>query len=86
MELNEIKAKAENGNALIEEAIIALLHNHIEGLSNTEIARILNLESSHEGSQINYLTYSVLGNLMKNGSVIKKRIRGNKVKYCIRQE
>lgn len=81
MNINEIKEKAKNGNVLIEEAIINLLQNHAEGLSNSEIASILNLNSSNEGAQKDYLTYSILGNLMAKGKVRKVKISSRKVKY-----
>lgn len=81
MNILEIKELAKKGNALLEEAIINLLKKHPEGLSNSEIARELNLESSHEGSQSNYLTYSVLGNLMKQGLVSKQKQSPRSVKF-----
>lgn len=84
MSITEIKELAKKGNTLIEEAIINLLKIHPEGLSNSEIAYELNLESSHEGNQSNYLTYSVLGNLMSQNLVSKVKYGPKSVKFFIK--
>lgn len=68
----EIKDLASEALEKMEKAILALLNNH-NGLTNTEIAEELSLHSSHEGGQKDYLTYSVLGNLMNEGKVEKQR-------------
>ena len=68
----EIRALASDARKKMEEAIIALLSNH-NGLKNSEIAEHLDLHSSHEGGQKDYLTYSILGILMENGKVEKIR-------------
>jgi hypothetical protein len=69
----EIKKLASDALKQMEEAILALLGKY-EGLTNSEIAEKLNLHSSHEGGQKDYLTYSVLGILMD-----KKKVE--KIKY-----
>ncbi len=66
-------ARAQAGLAEIENAILSLLRENPEGLINNEIARALDLESDFEGRQRNYLTYSVLGGLMKRGVVRRDR-------------
>lgn len=68
----EIRAMACDAREKMEEAVIALLSIH-DGLTNTQIAEELNLHSSHEGGQKDYLTYSILGILMENGKVEKIR-------------
>ena len=73
----EIKKLATDALKKMEEAILALLSNH-NGLTNSEIAEKLELRCSHEGGQKNYLTYSVLGNLMKKGKVEKIRYQNSK--------
>lgn len=74
----EIYDKAQQGLRLIEDSIIELLSYNIEGLTNAEIVEYLGLQSEHQGRQKNYLTYSVLGNLMKDNKVIKYK-KGNRV-------
>ncbi|NLK45053.1 MAG: hypothetical protein GX297_00095 [Treponema sp.] len=78
----ELYLKAKKGLSEIENAIIELLKIHPNGLTNTEIANILGLSSIHEGGQKDYLTYSVLGNLMDRSVIIKDR-SGNRPKYLL---
>ena len=63
---------AQQGLQLIEEAILKYLASRPLGAINNEIARELRLESEFEGKQKNYLTYSVLGGLLKDGKVVRK--------------
>jgi hypothetical protein len=77
---NESIEKATRGLRLLREAILELLHDHPEGLRNTDIAKKLTLESDHQGNQRDYLTYSILGLLMKEKKVEKVK-RGFKTFY-----
>jgi hypothetical protein len=70
----EIRDLACDARKRLEEAIMALLSGH-DGLTNSEIAEDLDLHSSHEGGQKDYLTYSILGILMEKGKV-------EKIRYC----
>lgn len=72
--------KAAEGLRLLEEAIVEELHGHSRGLYNSEIARALGLESEHQGRHDNYLTYSVIGGLMKKGAVVMEK-RDNRNYY-----
>lgn len=78
----DLYEESQKGLTLIERAIEKLLMIESEGLSNSEIAHSLGLESNHQGKQINYLTYSVLGIMMEKGFV-KKIKNGNKTLYKI---
>lgn len=71
-------AMAQEGLRQIEEAILGLLTVNPQGLRNVEIADSLGLRSSSLGNQRNYLTYSVLGNLIDEGKVVKDGIRYRK--------
>jgi uncharacterized protein len=74
------KQKATMGLALIKEALLDHLEAHKEGLRNADLARDLGLESDHEGQQKDYLTYSILGLLLKECQVDKVK-RGAKTYY-----
>jgi len=63
------KQKAEEGLSFIKQAIVELLEQHSTGLRNADIAAKLNLHSDFHGSQKDYLSWSVLGLLMNEGSV-----------------
>ena len=68
------------GLAHIKEALLDHLDAHKEGLRNADLARDLGLESDHEGQQKDYLTYSILGLLLKECQVDKLK-RGTKTYY-----
>jgi hypothetical protein len=61
---------AQDGLKSIEDAIVRLLEKHLQGLRNSEIAEELGLRSDFKGKQQNYLTYSVLGGLLRKGQVV----------------
>lgn len=69
---------AQAGLHQIEDAILRLLTVNPQGLRNIEIADSLGLRSSSQGNQRNYLTYSILGNLIEEGKVVKEGIRYRK--------
>ena len=71
-------AVAQEGLRLIENAILRLLEANPQGLRNFEIADLLGLRSTSFGNQRNFLTYSVLGNLIDEGKVVKEGIRYRK--------
>ena len=79
-DMNEIREKATKGNKMIEDAIIKLLEIHKDGLEHSQIVKITGLSSSHNGAQKNYLTYSILGNLMDRDIIIKEG-QGKEAKY-----
>ena len=60
---------AKTGLNLLKGAILEVIHANPEGVSNTELARLLNLESDFNGNQKNYLTYSLLGLLLKENKI-----------------
>ncbi len=70
--------KAAKARAELEEAILEYLSLHPEGAINNQIARDLGLESDFAGRQKNYLSYSVLGGLMKRGLVVREEVDGKK--------
>lgn len=65
--MTELQQRACEALAQLEGVIIDALRGNPTGYYNNEIARLLNLESDYEGRQANYLTYSVLGGLLKKG-------------------
>jgi hypothetical protein len=63
------KQKAQQGLALIKEAILESLQSHPEGLTNSEIADLLDLRSDYLGGQKDYLPWSVLGLLLNDKQI-----------------
>jgi uncharacterized protein len=70
------EGKAAMGLALLKEAILDHLDDHPDGLRNGVLAKDLGLESSHDGRQQDYLTYSLLGILLMEHQVEKVRRSG----------
>lgn len=70
--------RAKAAHAELEAAILDYLAARPDGAINNEIARDLGLESDFEGRQKNYLSYSVLGGLLKRGLVVREEINGKK--------
>ncbi|MDI5876537.1 hypothetical protein [Shewanella xiamenensis] len=65
------KQRAEVGLELIENAILDFIRPFEQGVSNAQIAEELGLHSDIDGEHRNYLTWSILGNLVKKKQVIK---------------
>lgn len=64
-----VPEKAALARELLEEAILALVQANAHGLRNVDVARHLYLRSAHGGQQKDYLSYSILGNLLAEGKV-----------------
>jgi len=70
--------KAQEGLKLLKAAILELLRTHPEGLRNIDIATKLDIRTDREGKQKDYLSWSVLSLLMKEGAVTcRKENRSN---------
>jgi hypothetical protein len=82
MKENDIVINSHQGLKILYECILELLKLYPNGLTNSEIAEKLKLKSSHKNAQYDYLTYSLLGNLMKE-ELIKKIKLGRRVIYRI---
>jgi hypothetical protein len=63
------KDRASEGLRIIKESIFDLLLQHTEGLTNVEIATMLELTSSKHGGHRNYLTWSILRIMMAEDRV-----------------
>ena len=72
--------KAQLGLKLLKDSISLLSEENPDGITNSDCAHYLGLQSDNEGKQQDYLTYSVLGLLIKEGSLESYR-SGNKRKY-----
>jgi uncharacterized protein len=68
-----IYEKAQLGLQFLKEAILEFAEANPEGIKNSDIVRHLNLPSDNAGRQQNYLTYSILGILMRDNKVRKEK-------------
>ena len=62
-----VKEKAQVGLALLKEAILELAKANNNGISNSDAASLLGLRNDYGGGSKDYLSYSVLGILMREG-------------------
>lgn len=72
--------KAQLGLKLLKESILLLSEENQNGVTNSDCAHYLGLQSDNDGNQQDYLTYSILGLLLKEGSIESLK-EGNRRKY-----
>lgn len=61
--------KAQMGLSILKSAIMEMAKANPEGIKNSDAAKYLGLQSDYGGGSKDYLTYSVLGILMKEGRI-----------------
>lgn len=64
--------KAQLGLALIKDAILELAKANARGITNSDAARALGLRSDYGGGSKDYLSYSVLGLLIREGKLARQ--------------
>jgi hypothetical protein len=63
------RTKAHYGYGLIKEAILEVLTAHPKGLPHKDICDILDLHTDFGGGSKDYLTWSICGMMLKDGSI-----------------
>lgn len=66
-----VKEKAQLGLLLLKEAVLELAKAN-RGVTNSDVASLLGLHSDYCGGSKNYLSYSILGLLMREGKIARK--------------
>jgi hypothetical protein len=61
--------RAQLGLELLKTAILELTKANPEGITNSDAASLLGLRSDYRGKQKDYLSYSVLGLLLREGKI-----------------
>lgn len=64
-----VREKAQLGLSLLKEAILEFTKANQKGITNSEAASLLGLRSDYGGGSKDYLSYSVIGLLMREGKV-----------------
>ena len=67
--------QAQLGLSMLKRAVTTLIVANPRGLTNSEVAGVLGLRSDYRGRQKDYLSYSVLGLLLREGRVIRREER-----------
>jgi hypothetical protein len=79
--MEELRTRAQEGLRRIEDAIAELLRSNSDGLTNTQITELMGLHSDQGGKQKNYLAWSILGRMMKDGRVMQVRSDDKRATY-----
>jgi hypothetical protein len=74
--------KAQAGLTLLKEAILNYIGSQKDGVHHSQIVSELGLESDFEGSQKNYLSWSILG-LLVNEKRVRYEKHGNRKIYFL---
>jgi hypothetical protein len=61
--------RAQIGLELIKTAIAELIRTNPDGITNADAASVLGLRSDYRGHQKDYLSYSILGLLLREGTI-----------------
>lgn len=64
--------RAQLGLQLLKSSIHEMALANSAGVSNSDVASLLGLRSDYDGKQKDYLSYSVLGLLMREGKIERK--------------
>jgi uncharacterized protein len=64
-----IKEKAQLGLSLLKDSVLELARANPQGVSNSDAASLLGLRSDYGGGSKDYLSYSVIGLLMREGKL-----------------
>jgi hypothetical protein len=65
------REKAQIGLTLIKDAVLELAKANHSGVSNSDVASLLGLRSDYGGGSKDYLSYSILGLLMREGKIAR---------------
>ena len=68
-----VKEKAQIGLSLLKDAVLELARVNPAGISNSEAASLLGLRSDYGGGSKDYLSYSLLGILMREGKIERSK-------------
>ena len=67
------KEKAQLGLSLLKEAVLEFAKANQKGVSNSDTASLLGLRSDYGGGSKDYLSFSILGLLMREGKLARDR-------------
>jgi uncharacterized protein len=77
-----IAEKAQLGLSMLKDAVLELSIANVDGVTNSDVAHSLGLQSDYLGGSKDYLTWSILGLLMREGRL--KRVDKKRHKAQVR--
>ena len=63
--------RAQLGLKMLKTAVIDLARANRDGIANSQAASVLGLRSDYQGKQKDYLSYSILGLLIREGRIVR---------------
>ncbi len=70
--------QAQLGLEMLKGAVVKLIDANPEGITNATAASLLGLRSDHQGQQKDYLSYSILGLLLREGRIARDKQRSTR--------
>lgn len=64
-----IREKAQLGLRMLKDAVLEFAQSNSSGVTNSEVVKALGLHSDYAGGSKDYLTWSLLGLLMREGKI-----------------
>jgi hypothetical protein len=77
-----LQEKAQMALSLLKDSVLELANANENGVTNSEIVRSLGLQSDYKGGSKDYLSWSILGILMREGKL--KRVENKRHKAVVR--
>ena len=71
-----IKEKAQMALSMLKDAILELAKTNPKGITNSDAVKVLGLQSDYKGGSKDYLSFSIIGLLIKEGRL--KREKGTR--------
>ena len=68
-----VEEKAQIGLNLLKEATLDLAKANLNGVTNSDCVKALNLQANYLGGSKDYLTWSILGLLLQEGKMYRKQ-------------
>jgi hypothetical protein len=68
-----VREKSQIGLALLKDAVLEFAKANSSGVQNSDVASLLGLRSDYGGGSKDYLSYSLLGLLMRDGRIERKK-------------
>jgi hypothetical protein len=66
--------KAQLALEMLKDAVMELAHANKDGITNSDVAKYLGLQSNYGGGSKDYLSYSILGLLMMENKIERSKI------------
>lgn len=73
-----VRDKAQLGLGMLKDAVLELAQANPKGVTNSEVVRALGLQSDYLGGSKDYLAWSLLGILMREGKMTRAEKRRHK--------